>query len=125
MAKLTGRVAWVSGAASGIGRATAVLLAAEGARVSCLDRDADGCRAAAEAIVAAGGQATAWPLDVRDESGWDDVVQQTRRLGGLDVAVHAAGISLVGDVTDVTLADWRKLMAVNLDGVFLGTRAAL
>lgn len=125
MAKLTGRVAWVTGAASGIGRATAGLFAAEGATVLCLDRDAEACRAAARGIAESGGRALALPLDVTDEAGWAGAAAEARRLGRLDVAVHAAGISLVGDVAEMTLADWRRLMAVNLDGVFLGTQAAL
>lgn len=125
MARLANRVAWVTGAASGIGKATAMVLAREGARVVCLDREAEACAATAAAIGAAGGQAQAMTLDVTDEAGWEAVRGEVAKLGRLDVAVHAAGISLVGGIVEMSLAEWRKVMAVNLDGVFLGTRAAM
>ena len=125
MAKLTGRAVWVTGAASGIGKATAMVFAAAGARVLCLDRDAEGCHATAQAIVATGGQASSLPLDVADEVSWESVVVEARQMGRLDAAVHAAGISIIGTIAETSLADWHRVMAVNLDGVYLGTRAAL
>lgn len=110
------RTAWVTGAASGIGRATATLLATRGYRVLCLDRDAAGLA----------GFALAQPLDVTDEAAWAAVADLARQqLGRLDAAVHCAGISRTGLVADMSFADWRAVLAVNLDGVFLGTRAAL
>lgn len=121
MGSLAGRVAWVTGAASGIGQAVAVALAGQGARVVCLDRDLAGCTATAGMI----GQADAIQIDVSVEAEWAAVAKHVRSLGRLDVAVQAAGISLVGNITDMSLADWRRVQAVNLDGVFLGTQAAL
>src|SRR5262245_4628873 len=126
MATPTERAAWVTGAASGIGRATAAHLGARGMNVLCLDRDAAGCVATADAIRAAGGRAVARVLDVTEEAGWEAVTVLVRReMGRLDVAVHSAGISRVGLLTSMSLAEWRQVMAVNLDGTFLGTRTAL
>jgi len=126
MATPTERAAWVTGAASGIGRATAAHLGARGMNVLCLDRDAAGCAATADAIRAAGGRAVAQVLDVTEEAGWEAVIVLVRReMGRLDVAVHSAGISRVGPLAAMGLADWRQVMAVNLDGTFLGTRTAL
>ncbi len=122
---LAGQVALISGAASGIGRATAHRLAAEGARVGICDRDLAGAEAAAEAIRAAGGEALALPLDVISESDWDTALAAfITRWGHLDIAVLAAGISHGSAVVDTALEDWRRVMAVNLDGCFLGLRAA-
>ncbi len=88
------------------------------------DRDLAGASAAAEAIRAAGGEALALSLDVTSEPQWDEVVAAVvARWGGLDIAVLAAGISHGSPVTDTDLADWRRVMAVNLDGCFLGLRA--
>jgi 3(or 17)beta-hydroxysteroid dehydrogenase len=120
------RAAWVTGAASGIGRAAAVLFGARGLNVLCLDIDAAGCAATAEAVRAAGGHAIAQALDVADEAGWEAVAGRVRdEVGRLDVAVHSAGISRIAPVAATSLADWRRVMAVNLDGTFLGTRVAL
>lgn len=89
------------------------------------DRDLPGATAAAEAIQAAGGEALALSLDVTSESQWDEAVAAVAaRWGGLDIAVLAAGISHGSPVTDTDFADWRRVLAVNLDGCFLGLRAA-
>jgi 3(or 17)beta-hydroxysteroid dehydrogenase len=122
---LAGHAALVSGAASGIGRATAQALAAEGARVLLADRNLAEAEEAAEAIRAAGGEARAQPLEVTSEEGWETAVGELlRRWGRLDVAVLAAGISHASPLVDTEFADWRRLFSVNLDGCFLGLRAA-
>jgi NAD(P)-dependent dehydrogenase (short-subunit alcohol dehydrogenase family) len=89
------------------------------------DRDLAGATAAAEAIHTSGGQALALPLDVTSEAQWDEAVTKVlAHWGGLDIAVLAAGISHGAPVTETDLADWRRVMSVNLDGCFLGLRAA-
>lgn len=127
MARLAGRVAVVTGAAAGIGAACAETLAREGAAVVLTDLDAASGEAVAARIRAAGGQARFVAQDVTEEAGWADLVALVgREHGRLDVLVANAGIAIqVPDVTDMTLADWRRLMAVNVDGVFLGVKHAL
>ncbi len=89
------------------------------------DRDLAGATVAAEVIRAAGGEAIALLLDVTSEVQWDEALAEvSARWGGLDIAVLAAGISHGSPVTDTDLDDWRRIMAVNLDGCFLGLRAA-
>jgi NAD(P)-dependent dehydrogenase (short-subunit alcohol dehydrogenase family) len=124
--RVAGKVALVTGAASGIGRATAATLAAQGAAVVCADFNLPGAEETATALAAAG--AAAWPrqLDVTSEPAWALAMEQVQRLGGgLDIAVNCAGISFAAPVTDMTLEDWRRVLAVNLEGVFLGTKHAL
>src|SRR5215204_4486566 len=115
-----GQVALVTGAASGIGLATARLLAARGAQVLVTDRDAKGAeRAAAE--MAQRERMVAQRLDVRLEADWEDATRTAlERWGRLDVLVANAGISRAQPVVETTLDAWREVMAVNLDGVFLG-----
>jgi NAD(P)-dependent dehydrogenase (short-subunit alcohol dehydrogenase family) len=122
---MTQKVALVTGAAQGIGQATARVLAREGARVVLTDVTASG-EAAAQAVREAGGEALFLVHDVTDEAAWEAVVARTREaFGGLDVLVNNAGISASKPVTELGLAEWRRVMAVNLDGVFLGTKHAV
>jgi NAD(P)-dependent dehydrogenase (short-subunit alcohol dehydrogenase family) len=124
--KVAGKVALVTGAASGIGRSTALLLAEHGAAVAVADLNEAGAGAVAKDIAAAGGQALAVVLDVTSEAAWQAAVQAVLAWRGrLDVAVNNAGLSAASPVADTTLADWRRVMAVNLDGVFLGTKHAI
>ncbi|MGD9734385.1 MAG: glucose 1-dehydrogenase [Solirubrobacterales bacterium] len=118
--RLAGKTALVSGAAGGIGRATAARLAAEGATVVLADRDARGERAAAEL-------GCLWQaLDVTRPDSWEAAVALAEsETGGLDVLVNAAGILTTGSILETELEDWRRTHAVNLDGAFLGCRAAV
>ena len=121
-----GKVALVTGAASGLGAATAKLLAEEGASVLITDIDEAGGQAATDKLAATGADVAFLAHDVSDEAQWQTVTEFVRsRWGRLDILVNNAGIAMFALVTDLTLADWRKCMAVDLDGVFLGTKWAL
>lgn len=124
--RVAGKVALVTGAASGIGRASAMALAEEGASVMCSDLDPKGARETAAAILAAGRTASFCKLDVTSEASWRAVMEKVEEtFGWLDVLVSSAGIPFGKPVTEMTLAEWRRVMAVNLEGVFLGTRHAV
>ena len=113
----------ISGAGSGIGRATELLFAREGARVAVTDADEAGCRSVAEEILHTGGAALWQKLDVTREADWQAAVARVEETWGpLDVFVASAGISLAKPVLEMELSDWQRVIAVNLDGVFLGTK---
>ncbi|MDJ0926670.1 MAG: glucose 1-dehydrogenase [Gammaproteobacteria bacterium] len=120
------KVALVTGAAMGIGAACAAILARHGATVIVTDvADAEGQALAAQ-ITGAGGTAEYLRLDVTDEAQWQRAVDATiTNHGGLDVLVNNAGIALVHSLLETSLDEWRRVHAVNLDGVFLGTRCAV
>ncbi|UPT64676.1 MAG: glucose 1-dehydrogenase [Hyphomonadaceae bacterium JAD_PAG50586_4] len=126
MGRVAGKVALVTGGGLGLGRATAQMLAREGAKVVVTDvKDVEGARVADE-IVDAGGEAMFLHHDVAKEADWDRVVRATvERFGGLQILVNNAGVALSGDVEHTTLEQWRWLMSINLDGVFLGTKRAI
>lgn len=125
MIRLKDKVALVTGAASGIGRATAKLLGREGARVVVTDISPVGEQVAQE-IRAAGGLAFSVVHDVTDEVTWQKVMARTVDVyGRLDVLVNNAGIAMSRSVAEMTMAEWREQMAVNLDAVFLGTKYAV
>jgi NAD(P)-dependent dehydrogenase (short-subunit alcohol dehydrogenase family) len=120
MGQLDGRVALVTGAAAGIGAACARLMAAEGAAVALTDIDEARGRATADAISRDGGRALFHAQDVTDEAAWPQVVSQIERaFGRLDSVVANAGIAILGPVTEMSLADWRRQQAVNVDAVYL------
>ncbi len=124
--RLAGKVAIISGAASGMGAATARRFAREGAMVVVADMLEEEGRAVADAINAAGGKALFVALNVTDEAAWSKVVAQTvQAFGRLDILVNNAGISgsATNDLLDSAL--WERVMAVNSTGVFLGTAAAV
>lgn len=124
--RVAGKVALVTGAASGIGRATANLLAHHGAAVTCADINITGATATLETILASGGRASSTDLDVALEEAWSETIAEIlARHGRLDVLVNCAGVSFACPVGDMSLADWRRVMSVNLDGVFLGTKHAV
>lgn len=118
--RFSGKVAFVTGAASGIGKACASRLANEGARVVGADLDADGAEQTAEEIRAAGGEATAVPVDVADPSAVQQAVAFTvRTYGGLDLAVNNAGVGAEPEpVGRLSISGWQRVIAVNLSGVF-------
>jgi len=124
--RIAGRIALITGAASGIGRSTSKILAAEGATVVCADVNVRGAEDTAAQIVAHGGTAQSALLDVTLEKAWQetlDFVGQTH--GGLDILVNSAGISSACPIADLALDDWRRVLAINLDGLFLGTKHAI
>jgi NAD(P)-dependent dehydrogenase (short-subunit alcohol dehydrogenase family) len=126
MGTLNGRVAFVTGAGSGIGRASALALAAEGATVFVTDIDATGGRETVAQIEAAGGQATFRGQDVTEEARWAELIARVMDLyGRLDILVNNAGIGTSGLITDVTLDQWNHQMNVNVTSCFLGIKYAL
>ena len=123
MRRVDGKVALVTGGASGIGRACARLLVAEGARVAITDIDAAGGRAVANEI---GDDGFFIEHDVTDETAWQAAVEQTVAVfDGLQIVVQSAGIAMNASVVDTSLEDWRRIHAVDLDGVFLGCKTAI
>lgn len=120
--RVHGKIALITGAASGIGKACALHLAHEGATVVLTDREPTG----ADVAGALGPPHRFHQLDVTDEPGWARVIDDTvAELGRLDVLVNAAGIGVWGDIERATLDDFRRMYAVNVEGTFLGCRAAI
>jgi len=123
--KLAGKVAIVTGAARGIGRAIARRLAEDGAAVVVADLNEPGALAVAQEIEQVGGQALAVRVDVAEESGPASLVTRTvERFGRLDIMVANAGIIQIKPILELTAADWDHLFAVNTRGVFLCFQAA-
>jgi NAD(P)-dependent dehydrogenase (short-subunit alcohol dehydrogenase family) len=121
--RLDGAVAVVTGGANGIGRATAMLMAEAGARVVIVDRD--GAAAAQLAAELGAERASAIPADISAEQDVNDLFRQVAgRHGGVDVLVNNAGAAIRNAAVDLPLADWEKVVAVNMTGVFLCARAA-
>ena len=123
MARLRDKVAIVTGGGSGMGRATVKLFADEGAKVVTTDLD----EASVVALAAETGPSVrALRHDVADEAGWARVVDLARdAFGGLHILVNNAGCALEGTPENTRLEDWRRVHAVNAEGVFLGCRAAI
>ena len=123
MGRVAGKVAIITGAASGMGKADAILLAREGASVVIADLNEKDGQAVAAAI---GDAAVFMRLDVTDEDNWKAVIAATvERFGRLDILVNNAGMIALGTIVDTDLASWRKINAVNSDGVFLGCKHAI
>jgi NAD(P)-dependent dehydrogenase (short-subunit alcohol dehydrogenase family) len=123
---LVGKVVLVTGAASGIGEATARRFAAEGARVVLVDIDERGAETVADAIRAAGGQASAFRADVaRPADAEAMVAHAVTAFGGLDVLDNNATSGTMGRVADMDVADWERVVAVNLTAPFLAAKHAI
>ena len=120
MGRLEGKTALVTGAASGIGLQTSIRLAEEGARVMMTDINVEEGLQQAEKLDA---NAAFLKLDITEEEGWISILDETvKRFDRLDILVNSAGMVLIADVEEITLEDWRKVHAVNLDGTFLGCK---
>ena len=123
---VNGKVALVTGAASGIGKRIAEVFADNGAHVAIADVNLAGAQAAAQDVRARGVKATALAMDVTDEAAVEAGVAKTvADLGGVDILVSNAGIQIVNPLDKFSYADWKRLMAIHVDGAFLTTRACL
>ncbi len=126
MNSLNGKVALVTGAASGLGKAIAELYASNGASVAIADINQQAADAVAAQINAAGGKALGVAMDVTSEAavneGTDKVVAA---FGALDILVSNAGVQIINPIEQFAFADWKKMLAIHLDGGFLTTKAAL
>ncbi len=126
MDRVKGKVAIITGAAAGLGEADALLLAKEGAKVVVADIDEVKGNKVADEIRREGGEAVFVKHDVTSEKDWNHVIEKTlSEFGKLDILVNNAGIQIIKEVEDLSLEEWRRLMSVNLDGVFLGTKYAI
>ena len=126
MRRFEGKVVWVTGAASGIGRATVERLAAEGAKLFCADVQAEALQETVKRAVELGAEAEARVCDVSSEPDVEATVAAcVARFGRLDSLCHVAGILRFAHTHEMPFADWRKIQSVNLDGTFLVCRAAL
>jgi 3-hydroxybutyrate dehydrogenase len=124
--RLDRKVAFVTGAGSGIGRRIAQVYAQAGAAVIVADLNMQAAEAAAQELRGTGARALAVAVDVTDEGQVDAAVARTvEAFGGLDVLVSNAGIQIVAPLAEFKFADWKKLLAVHLDGAFLTSRAAM
>jgi NAD(P)-dependent dehydrogenase (short-subunit alcohol dehydrogenase family) len=126
MGRLENKIALVTGGGSGIGRGCAIALAAEGARIIVGDVDVKGAAETCDAIIAKGGEARPRLLDVASETYWRSFVDFVEHeFGALHILVNNAGICISRPLLETSFDAWRRQMSINLDGVFLGTKAAL
>jgi 3-hydroxybutyrate dehydrogenase len=126
MSSIQGQVAVVTGAASGIGKEIAHELARAGAAIAIADLNQAGAQAVADEIVAAGGRAIGVAMDVTDEAAVETgIARVVAELGGVDILISNAGIQIVNPIENYAFGDWKKMLAIHLDGAFLTTKAAL
>lgn len=123
---LNGKVAVVTGAASGIGKQIALTLSAAGAAVAIADLNQDGANAVAEEIKQAGGKAIGVAMDVTSEEAVNQGIDKVAaELGSVDILISNAGIQIVNPIENYAFSDWKKMQAIHVDGAFLTTKAAL
>ena len=126
MMRLIDKTVLITGAGNGIGKATALRFAEEGAYVAVTDLDHDAACDVAKEIVEAGRKGFAWKLDVADANQWDMVVREVSSVHGtLDVLVNNAGIAIYKPFNETTAEDWAHITSVNLDSIFLGCKAVI
>ena len=128
MARVAGKMAFITGGAQGLGEATARMLAREGAKVTVTDINGPGAADIADSINAEHGQGTAfaWQHDVTDGAAWEKVLKQAHdAMGGLNVLVNNAGIGSLGDVEAENYETFQHVMKVDVDSIFLGCKYAL
>jgi 3-hydroxybutyrate dehydrogenase len=124
--RLKDKVAVVTGAAGGIGKAIAVAFAQAGAKLAIFDIDAPGAEEAAKEIVRSGAEAVGLRVDVTDESQVDAAMNHVAEaFGSIDILVSNAGVQIIAPLAELAFSDWKRMLAVHLDGAFLTTRAAL
>ena len=124
--KLQGKTAIVTGAASGIGKAIALEFAREGANVAIADLNLTAANATAAEMVSTGHKALGVAMDVANEEAVESgVAAVIKAFGNVDILVGNAGIQIVHPLEEFTYADWKKMIAIHLDGAFLTTRACL
>ncbi|WP_144154572.1 3-hydroxybutyrate dehydrogenase [Paraburkholderia sp. BCC1885] len=123
---LNGKVAVVTGAASGIGKQIALTLSAAGAAVAIADLNQDGANAVAEEIKQAGGKAIGVAMDVTNEDAVNQGIDKVAaEFGSVDILISNAGIQIVNPIENYAFSDWKKMQAIHVDGAFLTTKAAL
>ncbi|MFM0689310.1 3-hydroxybutyrate dehydrogenase [Paraburkholderia strydomiana] len=123
---LNGKVAVVTGAASGIGKQIALTLSAAGAAVAIADLNQDGANAVAEEITKGGGKAIGIAMDVTNEDAVNQGIDKVAaELGSVDILISNAGIQIVNSIENYSFSDWKKMQAIHVDGAFLTTKAAL
>jgi 3(or 17)beta-hydroxysteroid dehydrogenase len=126
MNRVMGKVAIVTGGGGGMGRAITSLLAKEGAKVVVTDINEVNGKKVAEEIRGEGGEAIFVKHDVTNEGDWNNVIEKTlAEFGKLDILVNNAGILFSKAIEDMSLDEWRRVLNINLDGVFLGTKYAI
>jgi 3-hydroxybutyrate dehydrogenase len=124
--KLKNKVAIITGAASGIGKEIAMEFAREGAKVCIADLMLDSATVTANEINQAGGTAMAVAMNVTDEAQVDNGVADTiAKFGGVDILISNAGIQIISPIVDFKLEDWKRMLAIHMDGAFLTTRACM
>jgi NAD(P)-dependent dehydrogenase (short-subunit alcohol dehydrogenase family) len=126
MNRVKGKVALVTGAGMGLGRAASLLLASEGATLVVTDIDEDAARQTAELVEGTDARSLHLRHDVAKEEDWPRVMAAIEeKFGRLDILVNNAGIAVAKNIEETTLDEWRRTMAVNLDGVFFGCRQGI
>ena len=126
MARLEGKVAFITGAASGIGKEIALEFAREGAKIIIADLNQQGADDTASEIEKAGSNAIGIAVDVTDEAQVEAAVQTAlKEFGNVDILISNAGIQIVHPIEEFSFSDWKKMLAIHLDGAFLTTRACM